>query len=281
MSKNGYRLFKNYDPYITSNFGYRIHPITKVKTFHSGVDYGTNDKKIPCYALEDGVVLGVGFAKANGNYVYVNFPRLKKTAIYQHLDSIKVQKGEKVNKETIIGYTGATGEVTGIHLHFGIFKESDFAKSWFERSWEDFEKYDYPELIKIIGTPVTRNKDNSQIEVKINDLYARTSPNGDILGYIKPGFYNILDSKENNNYTWYQIATDLWIAYKAEYANLYLLERKENDIEEKPLDTKPSTDMLQETSPKESEVESSTAKVSFWQRIIDFLKKIFKKLGIL
>ena len=99
MSKNGYRLFKNYDPYITSNFGYRIHPITKVKTLHSGVDYGTNNKKLPTYALEDGKVLATGFAKANGNYVYVNFPRLKKTVIYQHLDKISVKRGDKITKE--------------------------------------------------------------------------------------------------------------------------------------------------------------------------------------
>ena len=112
MSKNGQRLFRNFDPYITSPFGYRINPISKERSLHAGVDYGTNGKNIPCYGLTDGEVARTGFQKALGNYVYVNYPSLGHGALYQHLDSIKVKKGEKVTKDTVIGITGATGEVT-------------------------------------------------------------------------------------------------------------------------------------------------------------------------
>ena len=291
MSKNGYRLFKNYDPYITSNFGYRIHPITKVKTLHSGVDYGTNNKKLPTYALEDGKVLATGFAKANGNYVYVNFPRLKKTVIYQHLDKISVKRGDKVTNSTIIGYVGATGEVTGIHLHFGMFPENDFNKSWNVRNWEDFEKYDYPELVKYVGSPVNRDKNLDQIEVTIKNLRTRTSPNGTILGYINSGIYNILNSKITADYTWYMIEKDKWIAYKKEYAKLYLkeekVEEKDDDIIDQDSNSKEpkeeTSNQVEEIPEDNLEEESKTSNFlkNFFRKIIEFIQKILKKLGIL
>ena len=145
MSKNGKLLFRNYDPYITSPFGWRIHPIYHNNSFHAGVDYGTNGKKLNCYALENGKVVGTGFDKSCGNYVYVNYPRLNHNAIYQHLDSIKVKNGQSVNKDTIIGITGETGDATGIHLHFGWFPSANQNKAWNDKGWEDFEKYNYEE----------------------------------------------------------------------------------------------------------------------------------------
>ena len=71
MSKNGKLLFRGYNPYITSNLGNRVHPITGITTMHYGVDYGTNDKKLPTYAIEDGIVLDTGFSNISGNFVYI------------------------------------------------------------------------------------------------------------------------------------------------------------------------------------------------------------------
>ena len=141
MSKNGKLLFREYDPYITSNFGYRIHPITGLNTLHTGVDYGTNGKKIPTYGIEEGIVLKTGFNSGQGNYVYINYERLGKVGLYQHLDSISVKEGQNVSGNTIIGYVGETGDVTGIHLHFGWFNSPEYNKGWNERNWEDFENY--------------------------------------------------------------------------------------------------------------------------------------------
>ena len=69
MSKNGKLLFKDFDPYITSPFGNRIHPITKVMKMHDGVDYGTFDKKLPVYAIEEGKVIRTGYTSGTGNFV--------------------------------------------------------------------------------------------------------------------------------------------------------------------------------------------------------------------
>ena len=144
MSKNGKLIFKNFDPVVTSAFGYRINPITKKQQFHQGVDYGTNGKKLPQYALEDGVITGCGTDNTGAKYVYVKYPRLGKTALHYHLDSYKVANNQKVNSNTIVGYTGTTGNSTGIHLHFGWFPTEDRNKVWDKKRWEDFEKYEFP-----------------------------------------------------------------------------------------------------------------------------------------
>ncbi len=315
MSKNGQRLFRNFDPYITSPFGYRINPISKERSLHAGVDYGTNGKNIPCYGLADGEVSRTGFQKALGNYVYVNYPSLGHGALYQHLDSIKVKKGEKVTKDTVIGITGATGEVTGIHLHFAWFPSSDINKDWYSIKFEDYEKYVFPTILGIIGTPVSRDSKKDQIEVIISNLRVRSTPNGKILGYIKKGIYNILDSKFEAGYTWYKIGNDMWIAYTKEYGKLYLKveevkieepkedsekdkedapqeeikkdepeapkeeeEKKEVEVETPKEDIEEDPDLSEKEENIEENPENSNGFIEFFKKIFEFFKKIVNYL---
>ena len=123
MSAVSNLIFHNEKHYVTSKFGYRSVLSTsngKTNPFHSGTDYGTNGKKIPQYAIEDGEVMAATRAADGALYVWVKYPRLGVKMLHYHLDSIKVKKGQKVNKNTILGYTGKTGKATGIHLHLGI-----------------------------------------------------------------------------------------------------------------------------------------------------------------
>lgn len=116
-------IFHNEKHYITSKFGKRsVIQTTNGKTasFHNGTDYGTNGKKIPQYAIEDGEVLTATKASDGALYVWVKYPRLGVKMLHYHLDSIKVKAGQKVNKNTILGYTGTTGKSTGVHLHLGM-----------------------------------------------------------------------------------------------------------------------------------------------------------------
>ena len=116
-------IFHNAKHYVTSKFGYRNPlktPNGKTNPFHSGTDYGTNGKKLPQYAIEDGEVLTATRANDGALYVWVKYPRLGVNFLHYHLDSIKVKKGQKVDKNTILGYTGKTGKATGIHLHLGV-----------------------------------------------------------------------------------------------------------------------------------------------------------------
>ncbi|MBQ8472433.1 MAG: M23 family metallopeptidase [Bacilli bacterium] len=283
MSKNGNLLFRGFNPYITSSFGFRVHPITKLRTLHAGVDYGTNNQKISTYAIESGKVLKTGFSNISGNFVYVYFPRLGKVGLYQHLDSISVKTDQEVNENTIIGVVGETGEVTGIHLHFGWFNLSEYNKGWYDRNWEDFEEYNYiPEVI-YLGNPVMRDLSRSQIEVIISNLRVRKSPNGEILGLINPGIYNILDSEVLEDYTWYKINLDMWIAYSPEFANIYLVLEENMDLEDPYEDIKEELPVLEPDVDEviDSEIvedDSETEKVSVFERIFQVFQEIIEKI---
>lgn len=139
------KTFKRDDYKVTSQFGYRKVINTNkgaTASFHCGTDYGTNNEKWPQYALEEGLVTK-GFKDSYGaNCIYIKYPRIGKVLFYAHLDSICVKTNQVVNNNTIIGYTGKSGKVTGIHLHLGL-------KNIGETSWLDPEKYKYVEGNKI------------------------------------------------------------------------------------------------------------------------------------
>ena len=62
------KIFK--DPYyITSGWGPRTYWLNgqEVSDFHNGIDYGTNNKKVPQYAVEDGYIISCGIDAAGGN----------------------------------------------------------------------------------------------------------------------------------------------------------------------------------------------------------------------
>ncbi|SFV49767.1 M23/M37 peptidase [hydrothermal vent metagenome] len=103
---------------VSSKFGYRIHPVTKKRDFHSGLDlpakYGT-----PIYAPADGVVEYAKKKGAYGNFLLIAHNYGFKTA-YGHLSKYAVKYGDYVQKGDIIAYIGSTGRSTGPHLHFEI-----------------------------------------------------------------------------------------------------------------------------------------------------------------
>lgn len=109
------------DCYVTSGFGKRTYEYNGriVTDYHEGVDYGTNAKSINVYSYTNGVVIFTGYNSDRGNYIDVdyNINNHRYRGRFQHLQSIKVQKGQQVNSNTIIGTTGQSGQATGIHLH--------------------------------------------------------------------------------------------------------------------------------------------------------------------
>jgi murein DD-endopeptidase MepM/ murein hydrolase activator NlpD len=104
--------------YYSSNYGYRIDPITGKSSFHTGVDliapHGT-----PIVAAAGGVVAAVGFVPEYGNIVEVDHDN-GLTSRYAHLSKSLVKVGDVVLKGQNIAHVGATGRTTGPHLHFEV-----------------------------------------------------------------------------------------------------------------------------------------------------------------
>lgn len=225
-----YENDKNKTIWISSPFGYRTNPITGQKgEFHNGVDYSAQGKSVPCYAIEDGTVLNCGTDISGAKFVYVYFQRLGMVGLYYHLASIDVKKNQKVNSNTKIGMLGKTGNATGIHLHFSWFKYADYPKSMNNRTYYDYNTYEFPS--DRVGTPVKRDETRDQIEVVATILNVRKKPSlkGETLGFATVGIYNILSKANADNYTWYEIEKDKWIAYNKEWE--HLLPKKENEVD--------------------------------------------------
>lgn len=105
---------------INSPFGMRIHPITKVRKLHEGIDYPA-PSGTPVHAVVDGKVTVSKMQdnrKGYGNYILIDHGDYD--TIYAHLSARKVSAGQTVKAGDIIGLVGSTGDSTGAHLHFGL-----------------------------------------------------------------------------------------------------------------------------------------------------------------
>lgn len=112
-------------PRITSPYGVRIHPITKKKKYHNGVDEVSKIKNRNLYAIDEGyvqkTVTGQDKSKTGyGNYIWVRYPRYNLSLLYAHCDKVLLKKGDKVKKGDVVAIMGTTGMSTGIHLHLGM-----------------------------------------------------------------------------------------------------------------------------------------------------------------
>lgn len=103
---------------LSSDYGYRIHPITGVRTFHAGIDIAT-PVGTAVYAYTDGTVVAAGWDNSYGRYVKISHGNGLET-LYLHLSSIEVSVGDKVKVGNKIAKVGNTGFSTGPHLHFEV-----------------------------------------------------------------------------------------------------------------------------------------------------------------
>lgn len=116
---------------VTSPYGWRIHPVQKTKKHHNGIDLWGSAETIYIESAYDGEVVFAGPSKTknpdgsvggfgyhvqvrsreNGMWIVNNYAHMRK-------DSIKVKVGQKIEAGTVLGIMGATGMVTGKHLHW-------------------------------------------------------------------------------------------------------------------------------------------------------------------
>lgn len=103
---------------VTSGFGYRIHPITGNRSFHTGIDLAAAEGT-PIAAAYTGQVQQTGYTSGRGNYILLRHGENLQT-MYCHLSRIDVQQGDAVRAGESIGLVGTTGMSTGPHLHFEV-----------------------------------------------------------------------------------------------------------------------------------------------------------------
>ncbi|RXJ99147.1 peptidase [Arcobacter sp. CECT 8986] len=105
---------------ITSSYGYRVHPITKKKKFHRGIDLRAR-MRTKVYATADGIVSYVQSKNIGG------FGRVVKImhgygfqTIYAHLNKTEVKLGQVIRKGDFLGLSGNSGRSAAPHLHYEV-----------------------------------------------------------------------------------------------------------------------------------------------------------------
>lgn len=104
--------------WLSAGFGKREDPFTGAEEFHSGLDIST-DKGQPVFATGAGTVQSASYNGAYGNMVVIDHG-FGLVSRYGHLSAFRVKAGDKVSRQDVIGYVGATGRATGPHLHYEI-----------------------------------------------------------------------------------------------------------------------------------------------------------------
>ena len=101
-----------------SGFGYRVHPVYKIKKFHAGLDFPAR-VGTAIQASGDGVVVEAGWHSGYGNCVKIRHGYGYET-LYGHMNKLVVHSGERVKKGQKIGEVGDTGLSTAPHLHYEV-----------------------------------------------------------------------------------------------------------------------------------------------------------------
>lgn len=107
---------------MASGYGYRIHPIYKVRKMHWGMDFSA-PTGTEIFATGDGQVVEVK-KKYNGYGHHIKIQHgFGYETLYAHMSKILVKRGQRVSRGEVIGLVGSTGTSVAPHLHYEVFKE--------------------------------------------------------------------------------------------------------------------------------------------------------------
>ena len=104
---------------ISSQYGYRTHPISGTRKLHKGLDIAASSGN-PVIAAASGTVVKSYFSSSYGNYVVISHGGGLMTA-YAHMTRRLVSAGQTVTAGQQVGTVGSTGNSTGPHLHFEVY----------------------------------------------------------------------------------------------------------------------------------------------------------------
>lgn len=104
---------------ISSDYVYRINPVTGGRELHGAIDISGTGMGSPIYAATNGVVSESTSRTQDGNYVCINHNNGYYTC-YAHMLKRNATVGQVVSRGQVIGYVGKSGYATGPHLHFEV-----------------------------------------------------------------------------------------------------------------------------------------------------------------
>lgn len=133
-----------------SGWGYRMHPIYKVRKFHYGMDFSA-PVGTPVYATGDGVITTVTGSKRSrvglGLHIKIDHGYGYET-VYGHLSGFNVKRNQKVKRGELIGYVGNTGGSTAPHLHYEVHKNGKKVNPAYYY-FKDLSPQEYDKMITI------------------------------------------------------------------------------------------------------------------------------------
>jgi len=133
-----------------SGWGYRIHPIYKIKQFHYGMDFTANIGT-PVYTTGDGTIKDVqSIGGGYGKWVLIDHGFGYET-LYGHLNGFNVKIGDHVKRGSVIGYVGNTGTSTGPHVHYEVHKNGQPVNPQYYY-FKDLNAQEYEKMVKISST---------------------------------------------------------------------------------------------------------------------------------
>ena len=119
--------------FVTSPYGYRVHPVTGQHKLHNGIDLRAKFEEV--YSMLPGKVHKIGVDNISGKYVIIATGNY--LISYCHLSEIRVGKGSIVSAGDVIAISGKSGKVSGPHLHLTVKSNQktvnpDFILEWIE-----------------------------------------------------------------------------------------------------------------------------------------------------
>lgn len=131
---------------MASGFGYRIHPIYKVRKMHYGLDFSA-PTGTEIFATGDGVVIkSKRLYNGFGRHVIIKHGFGYET-LYAHMSETLVRKGQKVKRGEVIGLVGSTGTSSAPHLHYEVKKDGKRVNPA-QYFFNDLSPEQYEEMLK-------------------------------------------------------------------------------------------------------------------------------------
>ena len=115
--------------YVSSPYGYRVHPTTGVKDLHRGVDIAAA-QGTPVAAIHDGKVVSAGDTGSYGLCVVIEDDQGYQSR-YSHCSTLSVSAGQEVRRGDVIGAVGSTGDSTGPHLHLEVMLNGEYLNPYY------------------------------------------------------------------------------------------------------------------------------------------------------